>query len=59
MEYNNLICYFFCGGAGGAREYVVLVRWKNPCVCTVGTLTVFLTAAPATAVIVSNKQINY
>ena len=31
MEYNNLICYFFCG-AEGAREYVVLVRWKTPCV---------------------------
>ena len=24
MEYNNLICYFFCG-AGGAREYVVVL----------------------------------
>ena len=38
MEYNNLICYFLCG-AGGAREYgLVLVRWKNPAVCTLYAL---------------------
>ena len=29
--YNNIFCFFFYG-PGGGREYVVLVRWKNPCV---------------------------
>ena len=32
-DYNNIICFFFYG-AGGAREYVVLVRCKKPCVRT-------------------------
>ena len=30
-RYNNIICFFFYG-PGGVREYVALVRWKNPCV---------------------------
>ena len=40
MGYNNLICLLFnliC-----LRERVVLVRWKNPCVRSTGTLTTFL-----------------
>ena len=46
MEYNdNLICYFFWCGAGGAREYVgggsgeVVAVEKPPRVYVVGTLT--------------------
>ena len=46
MEYNNLICYFFCG----AGEYVVLVRWKNPCVRRhVDSTTVLLLATASSS----------
>ena len=30
IQLSNLFNCFFYDGAGGAREYVVLVRWKNP-----------------------------